>query len=275
MALLNGLHGTLASIVLYAILFADETGLPIPFAPNEVLLLIAGVLIRTGVLSAWVFFPVTMVVMTAGMLAGYGWAHAVGQPGLARLVRLVRAEAAHQRILARLEVAGPLHIGIARLLPGVRPWATLSCGAMGIPLRRFLLGAVPSLLLWVVTWTALGILIGLPVEHFLGIFQKLLVRGVLLLVVGAAGYAGLHRLQRQGLMAEQRRAVWLPLTLLISGGAVASMIAGVLAIGRGLVDDDAATWIDALLVAVLLAAVGGITVLKDRSHHGAPPTAAA
>jgi hypothetical protein len=145
---------------------------------------------------------------------------------------------------------------------------------MGIQLRRFLLGAVPALLLWLAGWTALGVLVGLPVEHFLGVFQKLLVRGVLMLAVGAAGYFGLQHLQRQGLAAEHRRAVWLPLTLLITGAALASMAAGALAIGRGLVGDDGATWRDALIVAALLSAVGGITVIKDRSQRGTPPPAA-
>ena len=231
-------------------------------------------LIRSGAIAAWTFLPVAMVVMMAGMLVGYGWSRAVGQPGLARLVRLVHAEEPHRRILARLEAAGPLGIGIARLLPGVRPWATLSCGAMGLPLRRFLLGALPSLLLWLLGWTVVGVLVGLPVEHFLGVFQKLVLRGGILLLLGVAAYLGLHRLQRQGLIAQQRRVVWLPLTLLITGGAVASMVVGVLAIGRGLVGDDSASWIDGLLVAVLLAAVGGITVLRDRRRHGLPPTAA-
>jgi len=144
---------------------------------------------------------------------------------------------------------------------------------MGIPLRRFLLGALPALLLWLVGWTSLGILVGLPVEHVLGVFQKLILRGGILLAVGAVAYFGLHHLQRRGLLAEQRRAVWLPLTLLITGGAVASMTAGVLAIGRGLVGDDTATWLDGLFVAVLLAVVGGVTVVKDRSRRAVPPNA--
>ena len=38
---LSGLHGTVASLILSAMLFADEIGLPIPFAPNEVLLIIS------------------------------------------------------------------------------------------------------------------------------------------------------------------------------------------------------------------------------------------
>jgi len=70
---------------------------------------------------------------------------------------------------------------VARLLPGVRPWATLSCGAMGIRLSRFLLAALPALLLWLVSWTALGVLVGLPVrppdrttrlQNFIGLRRK-------------------------------------------------------------------------------------------------------
>src|SRR5689334_14418238 len=95
-SILSGMHGLIASLILYTLLFADETGLPMPFAPNELLLIIAGVLIRSGALSLWAFVPVALIVMTAGMLVGYGWARVVGQPGLARLVRLVHAEAAQR-----------------------------------------------------------------------------------------------------------------------------------------------------------------------------------
>ncbi len=157
-------------------------------------------------------------------------------------------------------------------LPGVRPWATLSCGAMGIQLRRFLLGAVPALMLWLGVWTALGVLVGIPLEHALGVFQRLILQGGILVGVGVAGYIGFHTIQGRGMPAGQRRAVWLPLTLLIAAGAIASMAAGVLAIGRGLVGDDAATWLDALVVALVLAVVGAVTLVRDHIRYRAPST---
>jgi hypothetical protein len=210
--------------------------------------------------------------MVAGMMVGFGWAHAVGRAGLNRLVRLLHAEEAERRVLVRLETAGPLSIGLARLLPGVRHWVTLTCGALGLRPRRFLLGAVPALALWLATWTTLGVLVGLPVQHALGVYHRLILRGGILVALGLASYVGLHHLQRYGLEAGDRRVVWLPLALLITGGAVASVVAGVLAIGRGLVGDDAATWLDALLVAALLAAVGGVTTLKDHLGRGSTPS---
>jgi len=274
MGVLSGLHGIIAGVIVYALLCANETCVFIHFATTEILLLLGGVLVRTGAMSAWVFLPAAMLAMTAGMLVGYGWAHAVGRPGVERLVKAVHAEAAQRRVLGRLEAAGPLGIGVARCLPGVRPWATLFCGAMGIRLRRFLLGALPALLIYLLMWTGLGVLVGVPIEHLLGEFQTLLLRGALLLVLGVAGYFGLRRLQRQGLVSEQRRVVWLPLTLLISAGAVASMVAGVLAMGRGLVGKSGAAWIDVLTVALVLAMIGGIAAAKDRSsRHERPPHA--
>lgn len=248
----------------------DETGLPLPFAPNELLLLLSGVLVRTGAFSVWIFAPAAAIAMMVGMLAGYGWARAVGQVGLTRLVQRFHAAGPYQRMQRQLQTAGPLHIGLARLLPGLRPWATLGCGAGGIRLRPFLLGAVPALLLWELGWLPLGLVVGLPAERLLGQFERLVVRGGVLLVLGGIAYVGLHRLQRQGLAADARRLVWLPLVLLVGGGAVACCVAGVLAIGRGLVGDDGASWVDGLLIAIVLAAVGGISLARNRWRMARP-----
>jgi membrane protein DedA with SNARE-associated domain len=272
MSFLTGLHGGIAILMLCAVLFVDETGVPMPFAPNEVVLLLGGVLLRTGAIAPWTFLPFVLVAMVAGMLVGFGWSHAVGRAGLNRLVHLLHAEEAERRVLVRLETSGPLGIGLARLLPGVRHWVTLSCGALGVRPRLFLLGAVPALALWLATWTTLGVLVGLPVEHALGVYRRLILRGGIVVALGLGSYVGLQHLQRYGVEAGDRRVVWLPLALLITGGAIASVVAGVLAIGRGLVGDDAATWLDALLVAALLAAVGGVTALKDYLQRGGAPS---
>ena len=51
MTFLEGLHGAVALILLASLLFAEEAGVPIPFAPGEVMLIIAGLLIQTGGLT--------------------------------------------------------------------------------------------------------------------------------------------------------------------------------------------------------------------------------
>ncbi|MHB8577055.1 MAG: DedA family protein, partial [Dehalococcoidia bacterium] len=176
MTLLGHLHGTVAAVLICALLFIDETGVPVPIAPNEVLLILGGVLAQTGAFPIELFYTAAFVSMLAGMLTGYGWARAVGRPGLDRLIRLFGAQGVYQKLVARLEAAGPAGIGFVRLLPGARPWATLVSGAIGLPPRRFLLGAVPALIAWQGGWTLLGVLVGVPAEHFLGRFERLALR---------------------------------------------------------------------------------------------------
>ena len=248
------LHGAIAGVVLCAILFADEVGLPIPLAPSEVLLVLAGVLIESRGLPGWIFVPAAVVAMTAGMLGGYGWARIVGEHGLETLAQRVGGGKAYASATARLRAAGPLGIGVARLIPGVRPWATLLSGATGVELRRFLLGALPALLIWAAVWLSLGAIIGLPVAHFLGRFERLMFRGALLLVLGTLGCVGLHRLRREGIVSMRRRGLGLALALLIANGATASILAGVLALGRGVFHVRADRWLDAVLIVALLVA---------------------
>ncbi len=71
---IDHINGTPAALLLCTLLFIDEVGVPLPFAPNEVLLLIGGVLVGSGALAAWLFLPLAFVATAAGMLAGYGWA---------------------------------------------------------------------------------------------------------------------------------------------------------------------------------------------------------
>lgn len=265
MHVLGALRGTVATVVLCALLFIDETGVPLPLAPNEVLLLLGGVLISAGALSAWVFYPAALLAMAAGTLVGYGWAHLAGQRGVDALVRRLHAGAIYERGRARLTAAGPVGIAVARLLPGVRPWATLCCGASGIRLRTFLEGALPALVVWEVLLISLGRVVGLPAEHLFGRFERLVLRGALLLVLGVIGYVGLQRLARQGSPAQQWQRLWVPLATLVTGGTAASMALGVLAIRHGLARVHHTTWLDALLGGLVAVAVAGVTLVRQRS----------
>src|SRR5437588_9878614 len=129
MDFLQGLHGTIACVALCALLFVDEAGIPIPVAPNEVLLLVAGLLIADGALAPWIFFPAAAVAMGAGMIAGYSWARAVGESNLRSLAEKVGASRAYDNALRRVNAAGPVRIAVSRLIPGARPYATLIAGA--------------------------------------------------------------------------------------------------------------------------------------------------
>jgi membrane protein DedA with SNARE-associated domain len=256
MAFIEGLHGTIAVIALCGLLFIDEAGMPIPVAPNEVLLLVAGLLIASGGISPWVFLPAAGIAMGAGMIAGYAWARAVGQTGLCALVDRLGATKHYNRTRDRLVSAGPVAIGVARMLPGVRPYVTLISGAAQIKLRTFLLGAIPALIAWEIILIGLGMVVGLPAEHYLGRFQRLALRGLLMAGIGIAAYFGLRRLA----VTESVPTRWLPergsslLAAIVGGCIVASVATGLLAVGRRIAGVQAYGWIDLTIIAVLVAA---------------------
>ena len=257
MTFLQGLHGTVAAVLICSLLFVDETGIPLPIAPNEGLLLLTGVLISTDAFSPWVILPIIFVIMAAGMVTGYGWARTVGQTGLQSIATRVHATAAYERAQARLRSATPWGIAVSRILPGLRPYATLVSGAAGVNLRTFLLGALPALLVWEMVWVFLGIVVGLPVAHLLGRFERVALRGgVLILLAVVAWYAIRHASdeERAGVarIAPRLRA---SLALVVDAGIVFSAVGGILAIIRRLVHLGASSWLEPLTAACVLVAL--------------------
>jgi membrane-associated protein len=254
MTLLQGLHGTFAVVLICTLLFVDEAGLPLPIAPNEALLLLTGVLIASGEFTIWIVFPAAFLAMTAGMVAGYGWARTIGQSGLIALAERLRATDAYNRAQSHLQSAGPMGIGITRMVPGIRPYATLISGAAEVEIRTFLLGALPALLVWQIGWIVLGMLVGLPVAHFLGHFEKLVLRGGVLIALGAVVLLAVRgeSPDRRGALANLTPRLRATLALLTDAGIVASVVGGLFLIARLAVAVEADGWIEVLAAAVIL-----------------------
>src|ERR1035438_9290228 len=90
MNFLQGLHGVVALAILGGLLFAEEAGVPLPFALGELTLLVAGLLIASGGLNPYVFIPLALVACVAGSLVGYSWARVVGDGGPRALAKRLR-----------------------------------------------------------------------------------------------------------------------------------------------------------------------------------------
>ena len=263
MSFLQGLHGTIAVLLLCALLFVDEAGVPLPIAPNEVLLLIAGLLIATGAMPAWLFLPAATMAMTTGMVVGYGWARAAGGPGLEALAGRIGVTAAYRRAQRRLQDAGALGIALSRLVPGVRPYVTLVSGAARVDPRTFFLGALPALLIWEAAVTTLGILVGLPAERFLTRFQQFGLSGGLLIVLGGASYLAVRRVSgdRADPLEHLPLATRVGLALTIDAGMVSSIVAGLLAVGRRVLGVTTRGWVD-LVVVIAMVLVAYVVVAR-------------
>jgi membrane-associated protein len=253
MSLLAGLHGTVAGIIICGLLLVDEAGVPLPIAPCEGLLLLTGVLVASGAFPIWLIFPAAYVAMAAGMVAGYGWARAAGQSGLQALAQRVGATDAYHRVQSRLRSASPWGIAVSRVVPGLRPYATLVCGAAEVDVRTFLLGALPALLLWEVAWVLLGMLVGLPIAHFLGRFEKVALRGVILVALGTVMWFAIRQASdRRVGMARIAPRLRASLALAADTGMVASVVGGLFAIGRWALHSSTNIWIELATAAALL-----------------------
>lgn len=175
-------------MLICSLLFADEIGVPLPFAPNELLLVVAGVLIATGALSPAEFVPVAAITIYAGSFVGYTWARQLGMPAMEHLAARLHVTATYERAVARLQHAGAVPFIIARLIPAVRTQATLAAGAAAVDRRMFLWSNAIAIAIWLGVLTTIGWLLGVPAEHFLGQALTYLLSGAVLLVLGAAAY---------------------------------------------------------------------------------------
>jgi len=281
MGFLAGLHGTVAAVLICSLLLVDEAGVPLPVAPSEVLLLLIGVLIASDAFSPWIIVPLVFLAMLAGMIAGYSWARTVGQSGLRAIAERLHATGVYERARTRLQSAGPWSIAVCRMIPGLRPHATLISGAAEVDLRTFLLGALPALLLWEIVWILVGMLVGLPVAHFLGRFEKLALRGVILIALGGVVWLAVRDASQQNGIARLTPRLRASLALAFDTAAVASLVGGLFAVGRRLAMASADGWIELLVAAcllIILLVVGrsrqtpGETLFDTHYWHRAPVT---
>jgi uncharacterized membrane protein len=108
--------------------------------------------------------------------------------------------------------------------------------------------------------------VGLPVALFLGRFERLAVRGVVLVALGIVVWLAIREAsteQRSGLARMQPR-LRASLALVVDATLVGSIVLGVFAIGRRIVEISANGWVElcvagAVLVIVLLVGRGGQT----------------
>ena len=265
---LSGLHGAVALALLPALLFAEEAGVPLPFAPGELVLLVAGLLIASGGLNPYAFIPLSMVACIAGSLVGYSWARAVGDRGLRGLARRLRQQRNLERVEERLRAAGWRGIAISRLIPGLRIYTTLVAGAVRAGRRTFVVAMVASTFVWVGVYVALGILIGVPVQHFLDQIQKLAVQGAILIVMGVGCYLAVRRTPSSSGAGLVRVPRWVRVALaaLLDIGVVASIVTGLLALCRLLGVGFGSGWVDGVVV---LLVVGAFYVIVARRSAGA------
>jgi membrane protein DedA with SNARE-associated domain len=140
--------------VLFGIVLAEQTGIPLPAAPA---LLAAGALAGAGQISVWTALALAAL---AALIGDLGWFEAGRRRGTRVLDFVCRVSLEPDSCVRRTEDVFARH-GLRALLfvkfvPGLGLMAVTLAGAFGFPRRRFLLFDVPAALLWAGAYLALG-----------------------------------------------------------------------------------------------------------------------
>jgi len=256
---IEGLQGIGLAAVLAGFMFVEEAGVPIPFAPGDILLAIGGIAIAGGRVDPVTLVLATFVATVAGAVMGREIFALVGWERLMRVAARLRAGTPLKRAAGLLQRSGWRGVFTARLIPGLRVETTRVAGVSRMPRQVFLAGLVPAAVVYVAAFVGLGAAFGRPIlalihagEHnglLAGLALALVVLFVLLLrgpvqrtlsTLAPEGWAGTLRIRTDssGLLlipaciginfAGHAVAVWLKLPLFLDsiGTILCAVIAG-------------------------------------------------
>ena len=160
------LSGDLLILVIAGLVFIEESGIPVPFAPGDLLLMVAGIAIASDTVDPVPMIGALLVATIVGALIGREVFAAVGQPALMRVADSLRFRPALERATQLLRRGGAPAVFAGRLIPGLRIHTTQVAGVSKMPRRTFTLGLIPSVFVYIAIFVGLGALVGQPAVSF-------------------------------------------------------------------------------------------------------------
>ena len=159
---IGSLSGDLLLAVIAAIVFVEETGIPIPFAPGDLVLIIAGIAIASDTVDPVPMVGALLVATVLGAMIGREVFAAVGRPALLKAADALGFRHALERTTDLLRRRGALAVFIGRLIPGLRITTTQVAGVSKMPRLTFAAGLIPSVVVYIAVFVGIGALAGQP-----------------------------------------------------------------------------------------------------------------
>jgi membrane protein DedA with SNARE-associated domain/uncharacterized RDD family membrane protein YckC len=156
------LSGDLLIAVIAGLVFIEETGIPIPFAPGDLLLLIAGIAIASDTVDPVPMVAALLVATVLGAMIGREVFAAVGRPALMKAADVLGFRPGLERATHLLRRGGAPAVFIGRLIPGLRITTTEVAGVSKMSRLTFAAGLIPSVVIYVAFFVGLGALAGQP-----------------------------------------------------------------------------------------------------------------
>jgi membrane-associated protein len=163
------LSGDLLIAVIAGLLFIEETGVPVPFAPGDLLLVIAGIAIASDTVEPVPMVSALLIAIVLGAILGREVFALVGRAALLRVADALRFRPALERATHLLRRGGPWAVFAGRLIPGLRIHTTQVAGVSNMPRLTFAVGLVPSVVVYIAIFVGLGALVGQPA---VGLFHR-------------------------------------------------------------------------------------------------------
>ena len=183
---IENLGGMALILAICALLFVEELGVPLPFAPGDIVLAIGGIAVAGGRVNPVLLCGLTLVAIIVGATLGREITALLGWTRLMRIARPLHAEKPLERAAQLLRRGGWRTVFTARLLPGLRVYTTQMAGVTGVRRSTFLAGLAPSAVVYVAGFVGLGAAFGRPILALIHASQHQVLLGVLALAVAIA-----------------------------------------------------------------------------------------
>lgn len=191
-------------VVLFALVFAEQIGLPVPALP---FLLAAGALVRTGQLDLGTALLIGVV---ASVVSDVVWYQIGRRRGMKVLNLLCRISLEPDSCVRRTEDLFARHgarsLLVAKFFPGYNTAAPPLAGVFGMRFGRFLLFDALGAVLWLGAFGGLGYAFGHQLEELVGRVQALGVRLGAAVLIGVAAYVLYKYVQRRRFLHDLRIA---------------------------------------------------------------------
>ena len=202
MTFIDSLTGTTLILAICGLLFIEELGVPLPFAPGDLVLVIAGIAIASGRVNPVLTVSFALAACIVGAALGREVTALLGWERLMKLARPLHAEKPLERTAELIRRGGWRTVFTARLIPGLRVYTSQMAGITGVPRSTFLAGLIPAVVVYVGAFLGLGAAFGRPV---LGVIHQsehnvtVIVLAVVLMVPAMLGLRIVVRRTLEGL----------------------------------------------------------------------------
>src|SRR6202521_5947587 len=178
----QALQGPTLIVVICVLMFIEEIGVPLPFAPGDLVLAIGGIAIAGGRVNPFMLVGAVSISITVGALIGGEAARLLGWQRLMKVAEPLHARGPLERAAGLLRRGGWRAVFTARLIPGLRVYTTQVAGVSRMPVRTFLLGLLPANAVYIAGFVGLGAAFGRPILALIPLAEHQLLIALLVLV---------------------------------------------------------------------------------------------